>query len=231
MHYAWQTSRIWWRHRRARQANQKWKTGRSGTPRKKWLFYRSFTWFLYQSDIFAEYPSPVFGSNFWPCRACFRVRVGTFIYIHAGYSWTPKKKGQIRFISDFWQLNKWIICQPYPMWSTHKLFKCFEGFTYCTALDFNMGFWTIPIDKCTFTTPVHDHLTLGTVLLSPSSNGTSLLTGHIPRENVRTIHPHDLHHCLSRWHTCTYLQFLWWSPTTTWKCFQITKSQQPSSQH
>jgi hypothetical protein len=28
----------------------------TGTPRKKWLFYRSFTWFLYQSDIFAECP-------------------------------------------------------------------------------------------------------------------------------------------------------------------------------
>jgi hypothetical protein len=30
-----------------------------GTTRKKWLFYRSFTWFLYQSDIFAECPSYV----------------------------------------------------------------------------------------------------------------------------------------------------------------------------
>jgi hypothetical protein len=28
--------------------------------------------------------------------------------------------------------------------SIHKLFKCFEGSTYCTAL---MGFWTIPLDK------------------------------------------------------------------------------------
>jgi hypothetical protein len=60
---------------------------------------------------------------------------------------TPKKNGQIRFVSNFCQLNKWIICQPYPMLSIHKLFKCFEGFTYCTALDLNMGFWTIPLDK------------------------------------------------------------------------------------
>jgi hypothetical protein len=27
-----------------------------GTPHKKWLFYRSFTWFLYPSNIFAECP-------------------------------------------------------------------------------------------------------------------------------------------------------------------------------
>jgi hypothetical protein len=60
---------------------------------------------------------------------------------------TPKKNSQIQFVSDFCQLNKWIIHQPYPMPSIHKLFKCFEGFTYCTALDLNMGFWTIPLNK------------------------------------------------------------------------------------
>jgi hypothetical protein len=31
--------------------------------------------------------------------------------------------------------------------SIHELFKCFEGFTYCTALDLNIGFWTILLDK------------------------------------------------------------------------------------
>jgi hypothetical protein len=36
---------------------------------------------------------------------------------------TPKKNGQIRFVSDFHQLNTWIICQPYPMPSIHELFK------------------------------------------------------------------------------------------------------------
>jgi hypothetical protein len=82
----------------------------------------------------------------------------------------------------------------------------------------------------TYAMPVHDHLTLGKVLLPPSSNGTSLFIGHIPRENVRTIHWHDLHHCLSRWHTCTYLQFFWWSPMTTLECFQMAPLQQPSSQ-
>jgi hypothetical protein len=45
-----------------------------------------------------------------------------------------------------------------PMPSIHKLFKCFEGFTYCTALDLNMGFWTILLDKpsqhlCTINLP------------------------------------------------------------------------------
>jgi hypothetical protein len=60
---------------------------------------------------------------------------------------TPKKNGQIRFVSDFCQLNKWIICRPYPMPSIHKLFKRLEGFTYCPALDLNMGFWTILLDN------------------------------------------------------------------------------------
>ncbi len=78
--------------------------------------------------------------------------------------------------------------------------------------------------------PVHNYLTLGKVLLPPPSNGTCLFTRCIPRENVRNIHRHDLHHCLSGWHPCTYLWFIWWSPTTTWKHFQMTPSQQPSSQ-
>ncbi len=56
--------------------------------------------------------------------------------------------------------------------------------------------------------PVHDHLTLGKVLLPLSSNETRMFTRHILRENVRPIHGHDLHHCLSRQYTCTYLQFL-----------------------
>jgi hypothetical protein len=82
----------------------------------------------------------------------------------------------------------------------------------------------------TFALPVHNHPTLGKVLLPPSSNGTTLFTKHTPRENVRTIHWHDLYHCLSRQHTCTYLQFFWWSPMTTWKCFQMAPLQQPSRQ-
>ncbi len=61
--------------------------------------------------------------------------------------WTPTKNGQIWFVSDFCQLIKWIICQPYPMPSIHEFFKCFEGFTYCTAFDVNMGLRTIPLDK------------------------------------------------------------------------------------
>ncbi len=82
----------------------------------------------------------------------------------------------------------------------------------------------------TFAMPVHNHLSLGKVLLPPSSNGTCLFTRHIPRENVRTIHQHDLHHCISRWHTCTYLWFIWWSPMTARECFQMAPSQKPSSQ-
>jgi hypothetical protein len=31
--------------------------------------------------------------------------------------------------------------------SIHELFKHFEGFTYCTALNLSMGFWTILLDK------------------------------------------------------------------------------------
>jgi hypothetical protein len=36
---------------------------------------------------------------------------------------TPKKNSQIRFVSDFRQLNKWIICHPYPMPSIHEFIQ------------------------------------------------------------------------------------------------------------
>jgi hypothetical protein len=104
----------------------------------------------------------------------------------------PKKNGQIWFISDFCQLKQ-MDCLPTVPNAKHlptiqMLWRVY--LLYCTWSQH--GFPDNP-SRHTFATPVHDHLTLGKVLLPPSSNGTSLFTRHIPRENVRTIHQHDLH--------------------------------------
>ena len=59
----------------------------------------------------------------------------------------PKKNQQIRFVSDFRRLNEHIIRRPFPLPSIHETRRTLEGFTFCSALDLNMGFWTIPLDN------------------------------------------------------------------------------------
>ena len=52
----------------------------------------------------------------------------------------PKKNQQIRFVSDFRRLNEHIIRKPFPLPSIHETHRTLEGFTFCSALDLNMGF-------------------------------------------------------------------------------------------
>ena len=58
----------------------------------------------------------------------------------------PKKNGQIRFVSDFRRLNQFIVRRPFPLPSIPETLRRLDGFAFCTALDLNMGFWTIPLD-------------------------------------------------------------------------------------
>jgi hypothetical protein len=90
--------------------------------------------------------------------------------------------------------------------------QCQAFMNYSNA---SKGLLTVPLSISTWdsgqsfrqvlATPMHDHLTLGKILLPSSSNGTCQFTRYIPRKDVRTIHQHDLRHCLSRRHTRTYL--------------------------
>ncbi len=49
-------------------------------------------------------------------------------------------------ISDFRELNKCIVITPYPIPKTSTILQELEGFTYATALDLNMGYYTIRLD-------------------------------------------------------------------------------------
>jgi hypothetical protein len=63
----------------------------------------------------------------------------------------PKKDGSVRFISDFWELNKRIKRKPYPIPKVQDLLLKLEGFQYATSLDLNMGYYHIelsPNSKC-----------------------------------------------------------------------------------
>ena len=51
----------------------------------------------------------------------------------------PKKNRTVRFISDFWEVNKRIVRTPYPIPKIASVLHEMQGFTYATALDLNMG--------------------------------------------------------------------------------------------
>ena len=58
----------------------------------------------------------------------------------------PKKNGTVRFLSDFREVNKRIIRTPFPIPKISSVLQEMEEFTYATALDLNMGYYTIRLD-------------------------------------------------------------------------------------
>jgi hypothetical protein len=58
----------------------------------------------------------------------------------------PNKNRTIRFLSNFGEVNKKLIRKPFPIPKICMVLKEFEGFTFATALDLNMGYYTIRLD-------------------------------------------------------------------------------------
>ncbi len=58
----------------------------------------------------------------------------------------PKKDSTVHTISDFRELNKRIVRKPYPIPKIITILQELEGFTYATAHDLNMGYYTIRFD-------------------------------------------------------------------------------------
>jgi hypothetical protein len=66
--------------------------------------------------------------------------------------------GTVHTISDFMELNKCIVRKPYPIPKICTTLQELDGFPYATALDLNMGHYTIRLDPvaskmCTFIFP------------------------------------------------------------------------------
>jgi hypothetical protein len=58
----------------------------------------------------------------------------------------PQKDSTVCTISDFRELNKCILRKPYPTPKISTILQELEGFTYATAFDLNMGYYTIRLD-------------------------------------------------------------------------------------
>jgi hypothetical protein len=58
----------------------------------------------------------------------------------------PKKNNTVHFLSNFWEVNKRLIRKPFPIPKISTVLQELEGFTFATALDLNMGYYTIRLD-------------------------------------------------------------------------------------
>ena len=58
----------------------------------------------------------------------------------------PKKNREIRFRPDFREVNKRLIRKPFPLPKIMVVLQELKGFTFATALDLNMGYYTIRLD-------------------------------------------------------------------------------------
>ena len=58
----------------------------------------------------------------------------------------PKKDNTVHFISDFREVNKRLVRKPFPIPKISTVLQELEGFTFATALDLNMGYYTIRLD-------------------------------------------------------------------------------------
>ncbi len=58
----------------------------------------------------------------------------------------PKKDKTVCFLSDFWEVNKRLVRTPFPIPKISTVLQEIEGFSFATALDLNMGYYTIRLD-------------------------------------------------------------------------------------
>jgi hypothetical protein len=58
----------------------------------------------------------------------------------------PKKDQTVCFLSDFWEVNKRLVRKPFPIPKISTVLQEIKGFSYATALDLNMGYYTIRLD-------------------------------------------------------------------------------------
>ena len=60
----------------------------------------------------------------------------------------PKKEGTVCFLTNYRKVNEQIVCKPFPIPRIADTLQQLEGFTFATALDLNMGYYTIPLAEC-----------------------------------------------------------------------------------
>ena len=80
-------------------------------------------------------------------------------------------------------MNKRLVRKPFPIPKISTVLQEIEGFSFATALDLNMGYYTIRLDPdaskiCTI-------IFLGKIFLQETTNGYCRFSRHFPRKDVR----------------------------------------------
>jgi hypothetical protein len=94
-----------------------------------------------------------------------------------------KKDRTVRFLSNFWEVNKRLVRKPFPIPKISTVLQELEGFTFATALDLNMGYYTIRLDPDA-SKKLHHHISVGKVFLQAITNGHCRFPSHFPRKDV-----------------------------------------------
>jgi hypothetical protein len=58
----------------------------------------------------------------------------------------PKKNKTLRFLSNFWEVNKRLVRKPFPIPKISTVMQEIEGSSFAAALYLNMGYYTIRLD-------------------------------------------------------------------------------------
>jgi hypothetical protein len=95
----------------------------------------------------------------------------------------PKKDKTICFLSNFWEVNKRLVLKPFAIPKISTVQQELERFTFATALDLNMGYYTIIGSKCIHN--LYHYFSLGKIFLQAITNGYCSFPRHFPKENVR----------------------------------------------
>jgi hypothetical protein len=95
----------------------------------------------------------------------------------------PKKDRTICFLSNLWKVNKRLVRKPFLIPQISMVLQELKGFTFATALDLNMGYYTIRLDPDE-SKNLHHHISLGKVFLQAITNGHCRFPRHFPRKDV-----------------------------------------------
>ena len=81
------------------------------------------------------------------------VKIGVLERVQESEWGTPvfiisKKEGTVCFLTNYRKVNGQIVRKPFPIPRIADTLQQLEGFTFATALDLNMGYYTIPLAEC-----------------------------------------------------------------------------------
>jgi hypothetical protein len=96
------------------------------------------------------YPVPKINKATFRTELKHLVEIGVLTPVQQPVFIIPKKEGTVRFLTDFRRINQGIVRKPYPgpIPRISEILQEMEGFQYATALDLNMGYYTIQLSPC-----------------------------------------------------------------------------------